>query len=207
MNRGTDAVRGTTHAMFGTCGEAPLGHHQPAPAAIERVVFVAAMTEGLVLHPTSALVQGDVREMDDVIRIGDLGGVGEHRVEHHPIRTGQVQRRPTHPVTPRLGWGSEPCAHRVEPIDDIEQLATFHVDDLGRPALPPVAALTLVERLVQPDRRDRGGPLRIIDQHLSEQHHEPADLARSTSPFISDTPHPYLTGSATPANATVDSVP
>lgn len=51
--------------------------------------------------------------------------------------------------------------------DDIEQLATFHVDDLGRPALAPVAALTLVERLVQPDRRDRGEALRIIDQHLS----------------------------------------
>ena len=150
-------------------GEAFAGHHQPAPAAVERVVFVATMTEGLVLHPASALVQRDVREVHDVIRIGDLHRCGEHRVEHHPIRTGQVQRRPAHPVTPRLRSGGEPGAHRddLRPGNNIEQLAVFHVNDLGRPALLAVAALTLVERLVQTNRGDRRVPGRIIDQHLA----------------------------------------
>jgi hypothetical protein len=44
------------------------------------------MAERLVLHPPSTLVERLVGELDDVERVGDLHGVGEHRVEHRPIR-------------------------------------------------------------------------------------------------------------------------
>ena len=43
-------------------------------------------------------------------RIGDLDGVGQHRVEHRPIRGRQIQRRPPDPVAPAVGPGGEPGA-------------------------------------------------------------------------------------------------
>ena len=131
-----------------------------------------AVSESLVPHAASALVQRHVREMHEVIRIGDLNRVREHRVEHDPVRGRQIQRRPTHPVT-TPGWsGSEPRTHRAHLAsgNNIEQLPVFYVDDLGRPALFAVAALTLVGRLVQPGRRHRCVAGCVVDQHAPEQH-------------------------------------
>jgi len=50
------------------------------------------MAHGVVLHATSALVELVVRESHDVKWIGDLDGVGQHRVEHQPVGARQIQR-------------------------------------------------------------------------------------------------------------------
>ena len=65
----------------------------------------------------------------------------------------------------------------------------FHVDDLGRPALLAVAALTLVERLVQPDRRDHREPGRVVDQHASEQHDRVVHGVPITGEIVGDFGH------------------
>jgi hypothetical protein len=85
-----------------------------------------------------------VGERHDVIRVGDLHGVGEHRFEHHPIRAREIERRPADPVPPRRGSGGEPGTRFADVAsgDDVEQLATLDVDDLGRPQLAAIAALS-----------------------------------------------------------------
>ena len=65
----------------------------------------------------------------------------------------------------------------------------MHVDDLGRPALAPVAALTLVERLVQPDRGHRPVAGRVVDQHLTEQHHGVVHGVPITGQVVGDLGH------------------
>ena len=70
---------------------------QTAAAAVERVGLAATMAEGLVLHPSPALVQRAlVGEAHHMKRVGDLDGVGEHRVEDR-----LVGRMPTDPASPR----------------------------------------------------------------------------------------------------------
>ena len=71
------------------------------------------MAERLVLHPPPALVHRPVGQGDDVIRVGDLDGVGQHRVEHRAIRRRQIQRRPADPLAPAVGSGGEPGARRA----------------------------------------------------------------------------------------------
>jgi len=66
--------------------EAFIGLRQQASTPIERVVSAAAMAHGVVLHAAAALIELVVREFHDVERIRDLYRVGEHRVEHRPIR-------------------------------------------------------------------------------------------------------------------------
>ena len=105
-------------------------------------------------------------------RVGDLGGVGEHRVEHGAIRRRQIQGRPLDARTPRLGVGSEPTARlaAVTTRDDIEELAAAHVDDLGRPPLPPQRSLAGEQGLIEPDRGDRAKPARVVNQGGSVEH-------------------------------------
>ena len=68
--------------------------HQLA-RSIERICIAAALATRLVLYPRSDLVEQEVRELHDMEGIGDLDRMREHRVEHRPIRTRQIQRRPT----------------------------------------------------------------------------------------------------------------
>ena len=68
--------------------------HQLA-RSIERIGIAAALATRLVLYPRSDLVEQEVRELHDMEGIGDLDRMREHRVEHRPIRTRQIQRRPT----------------------------------------------------------------------------------------------------------------
>ena len=112
--------------------EALAGHHQPASAAVERIVLVAAMTEGLVLYSASALVQRLVGELDHMERIGDLDCVGEHRVEHRAIQRRQIQRRPPHLVAPAGRPDGEPCTARRNVLagQHVEELPALHIDDL-----------------------------------------------------------------------------
>jgi len=119
--------------LAAVAGEAFVGHLQHPPAAVERIIFAAAVAEGLVLHPTPALIQRRVGDAYDVEGVGDLHGGGEHRVEHGSIRVRQIQRGPPDPVPPRLGTGGEPGARAsaVASRDDVEELSALHVDDLG----------------------------------------------------------------------------
>lgn len=63
---------------------------QPA-GAVERIVAAAAMTQRVVLDAAADLVEDTVRELDQMERVRDLGGVREHRVEHAAIRTRQIK--------------------------------------------------------------------------------------------------------------------
>lgn len=114
-------------------GEPFAGHHQPTAGTVELIVLAAAMTEGLVPHPTPALVKRNVVELDDVELIGNLDGIGQHRVEHRPIRRRQIQGRPLDPGPPLVGLCGEPAARfaAVPTFDDVEELAAADVDDLG----------------------------------------------------------------------------
>lgn len=148
-------------------------HHQPSAGTVERIVFAAAVPDGLVLHPAPALIQRRVGEPGDVEGVGDLDRVGEHRVEHGAIRRRQIQGRPLDPGAPRLGLGSEPSARpgAVATFDDVEELPVVHVDDLGRPALPPERAFAGEQGLIEPDRGDRPEPCRVVNERGSVEHH------------------------------------
>ena len=63
------------------------------------------MAHRLVLDSAAALIQLLVGQTDHVERVGDLDGVGEHGVEHRPIRPGQIQGGPARCslATPRCG--------------------------------------------------------------------------------------------------------
>jgi hypothetical protein len=64
-------------------------------------------------------------------RVGDLDGVGQHRVRDRPVGTGQIEGDPLDRVPPLLGPSSEPFARRrgVTARYDVEQLPV--ADKLG----------------------------------------------------------------------------
>jgi hypothetical protein len=64
--------------------EAFVGLREQAAGPVERIVLVAPVAEGLVLHATADLVETLVGQLRDVERIGDLGRPGQHRVEGQP---------------------------------------------------------------------------------------------------------------------------
>ncbi len=104
-----------------------------------------------VLNPTADRVQVAVADSDDMERVGDLGGVGQHRVEHRPVGTGQVQGRPGDALAPLLASSRQPPARLDSaPTSDVERTAAGDIDDGGRPALSPPRALAAEQRLVQP---------------------------------------------------------
>src|SRR6202022_2305022 len=65
--------------------DAFVGLGQQAATPIQRIVCAATMTERLVLHPSATLIELLVRELHDMKRVCDLGGVGEHRVDNAPL--------------------------------------------------------------------------------------------------------------------------
>ena len=81
-------------------GEAFTSNRQTTPRPPQRIIPTAAMTEGFVLHPTTALVEHLVGEPDHMERISYLDRGGQHRVEHRPIARREIQRRPTNSFTP-----------------------------------------------------------------------------------------------------------
>ena len=100
-----------------------LGEQPPAP--VERIVFVAAMTESVLLGAATHLVESGVRELDDVERVRDLDRVRQRVVERLAIRPRQIQRRPPDVVPPRLWLAVDPCRRRLgcATLDNIEELA------------------------------------------------------------------------------------
>jgi len=82
------------------------GFGEQAPASIQRAVLPAAVAEGVVLDPPSDLVEAPVRELHQMERIGDLVGVGEHRVERQTPGPRQVQHRPQDASRHASGWSA-----------------------------------------------------------------------------------------------------
>ena len=66
------------------------------------------MTECVVLHAAPALIERGVGELHDMERISDLDGVGQHRVEHRPIR-----RRTDRALPTRHQRATRRCARRA----------------------------------------------------------------------------------------------
>ena len=154
-------------------GEPLAGDREPAACSPQRVVASVAVAEGLVLHTTAALVERGVGELHDVERIGDLVGVGQHRVEHRPVRGGQIERRPLDLGPPGVVAGGEPAARldTVAARHDVEELAAANVDDLGRPSLGAELADLGEQCLVEPERVDGADPVGVIDQLLADRDH------------------------------------
>ena len=96
------------------------------------------MADRLVLHPSAALIELRVGQLHDVERVGDLDGVGEHRVEHRPVRAGQIQVAQAIVRPPRVGAGGQPPARlgAVAARHHVQQHAGVDVDDRRRPPLP-----------------------------------------------------------------------
>jgi len=124
------------------------------------------MATRLVLHPASDLVEHEVRELHDMKRVRDLSGVREHRVEHRPIRTRQIQRRPADPSHPLVGLGCEPSttARSVTTRHDVEELASGDADDLGRPTPMLELALPTEQHLVEANRCCLTDAVRVINE-------------------------------------------
>ena len=140
------------------------GHQLADP--IERVGLAASMPAGLVLHAAAGLVEHEVGEFHHVERIGDLDGVREHRVEHRPIRSRQIQRRPLDRLAPLDGLLSEPRARRcgVSTRHDVEELAAGDVDDLGRPTAVSEAAEPAEQHLIEPHSGGGADAVGVVDQ-------------------------------------------
>lgn len=133
-----------------------VGLGQQAAGPIQRVVLAASMTERLGLDPTATLIQLGVRQPDDVKWVGHLGGVGHHGVEHLAVRSGQVQRGPLDAVPPLGRSLCEPVDRSpgAASLDDVEELPSSDVDDLGGPLLASPWPETTPQRLIETRRGD-----------------------------------------------------
>ena len=151
-------------------GEALAGDRQPAPGTPQRIVTAAAMSEGLVLHPTPTLIESGVGKLHDVEWIRDLDGVREHRVEHRPIGGRQIERRPLDPSSPLVTAFGQPSARpcSVPAWDDIEELPSADIDDLSRPQPGSVSADPGEQGLVEPERGHGTDPVGVIDQLFTD---------------------------------------
>ncbi len=143
---------------------------ESASCTPEWIITPAAVSEGLVLDTASALIERGVRELHDVERVSNLGGIGEHRVEHGAIRRRQIQRGPLDLVPPRLVACGEPATwlHSGAAGHDVEELAAAHIDDLSRPLLGAEPANAGEQRLIQPERGDRGDPVGMIHELFTD---------------------------------------
>lgn len=153
--------------------EAFTGDREQASGPIQRVALASPVAACVVLHPTADLVEGLVGETHDVERIGDLGRLRQHRVEHAAIGAGQVERGPPDPVHPVVRTRLEPGAHGcgVTASNDIEELAVFDIDDLRQPPPMPESAEPAELHLIQPDRTSGPDPVRVVDQRSAMKEH------------------------------------
>ena len=108
------------------------------------------MPQRLVLDAAADLIEPLVRRADHVERVGDLLGVGQHRVGHRPVGAGQVEGDPLDPAPPALGSGGEPFARTsgVTALDQVQELVV--TDQLGGPRPMAIGPDTDQRGLVQP---------------------------------------------------------
>jgi hypothetical protein len=135
-----------------TLVEALVGLGEQTPGPVERVVLSAPVAEGLVLDPAAALVELRVRQLHEVERVSDEGGVSEAVLEG--LAAGEVEHPVADGVAPRLGAGLEPGAGTggAAAGHHVEQLGAGpggDVDDGGAPVLGPAAAPPAEQCLVE----------------------------------------------------------
>jgi hypothetical protein len=133
--------------------EAFVGLGEESPGPVEGIVFAAPVSQSLVLHPASALVELGVGQAYEVERIGHLDGLGEGVVEGLAVGPREVEYAVADPLSPGLRAGLDPGPRSGGPAagDDVEELgvARADVDDGGAPLLgspsPPATEQGLVE--------------------------------------------------------------
>lgn len=99
-------------------------------------------------------------------RVGDLDGVGHHRVEHQPVGARQVQGGPRDPRQPVVASSGQPPTRlgSVPTSHYIEQPTGADVGDRGGPALAPPRPLAEEQRLVEPQGGGLTDSVGMVDQ-------------------------------------------
>src|ERR1035437_4378002 len=145
-------------------GETFVGLGEEPPASVERIGLVTSVAHGLVLYPASAFVELGVGQLDHVKWIGHLGDIGNHGRERLAIGTGEVERGVADLVPPWLPLFGQPshgtCAAATR--DDVEELTTTDVDDLGGELLAVPFADPGEEHLIEAQGRNRPEALRVV---------------------------------------------
>jgi hypothetical protein len=136
---------------------------QQAPAPIEGIGLAAPMPEGLVLYPPAALVELGVGELRDMEGIGHQGGLGHHELEHPLVGAGEVEGAVLDAVpkgSTLLGQpGHRTCTAATR--DDVQELASTDVDDLGGEVLSVERAEADHEHFVEAEGGDRTEPVPV----------------------------------------------
>src|SRR5271165_6619474 len=163
-----------------------LGEQTTTP--VEGVVLVAPVAHGLVLDPTAALVELGVGQLGHVERIGHLGGVGQHLVEHRPIGAREIEGAPAHLGSPGLAFVLEPLRWLLATStrDDVEELAPFDVGDGGRELLAVKRPPPHEQHLVETERTDLAVTAGLVDQGLAVAEHGVVHRVPVTTEFCGD---------------------
>ena len=162
-------------------GDALRGRHEQFADPVQRVVFAAAVPERVVLDSAADLVKGVVAQPYDVERVRDLLRGGRRRVERGPIRSREVQHRPTDGAAPCAGPLEQPLRGRFgRPASDyVQQLAPSDVDDASRPSLgaepspPPHQVFVEAQRPRVADPGDIRGQQRLAPAAHRHVHRMP----------------------------------
>ena len=138
------------------------------------------------MNAAADVVEPLIGDAHDLERIGDLGGVGQHRVRGRPVRPGQVEGDPVDPCLPVLVPFGEPRARRgsVTARNDIEQLAV--ADELGRPQPLPVGAAWHERGLVQSEGGDRPDAVGVVHEREAVGDHGPVRGVPVTPEIVGD---------------------
>ncbi|MEI2642341.1 MAG: hypothetical protein V9G10_08405 [Candidatus Nanopelagicales bacterium] len=141
------------------------------------VVFVAAVTQCLVLDGAADPVQALVGVFDQVERVDHQRGLGQDLAVDAAIRAGHVQGADRDRLEPGLGALFQPADHRfgVPAFGDIEQPVPGHVSEGGCPPLFAVGPVTVEQRFVHPDRVHLPDPVGVINQLLAVADHGVVD--------------------------------
>lgn len=135
---GVAAVEPGQHPVEAAVGETLVAAQQAASDAVERVVAVASMAEGVLLDSAADLVEGLVGEADQVEVVHDDRRVREPAAHRSGIRLVGVDHDMVDPVTPHLGFGREPVSDSgaraaLEHVDRVARVEVHDVgDELGR---------------------------------------------------------------------------
>ncbi len=173
-----------------------VGLRQEPPCAVERIGLAAPMTEGLVLHPASALVQLVVGQLGEVERIGDLAGMPQAFVEDLAVGARHVEHPPTDGLLPGFGLLVEPLERldRRAAFDDVDQLrgasGSADVDDRGAPLLDMPLAGPVEQRLIQAERVDSTDSFGVgLEERFAVGEDGVVDGAPVTAQFDGDLVH------------------
>ena len=160
---GLEQVQQLASAVF---TQALLGLGEEASASIEGVVFVAAVSERLVLDPAPRLVELGRRQLDHVEGIGNEGGIGELGGEDRLVGGGQVEGAVGDGGLPGRVAVLEPLlrALTASSLDDVQELSLADVDDGGDEARAVVGGETDEAVLVEAQRGDGAEALRVLDE-------------------------------------------